>query len=159
MKFEIHITGEKNILEEFDNLKIKNITVCLMDKNNDVLREEYMSSFIIETKNYKKCKKFVNEIIAKLRSKIYRVKIEAPYKPFLVDHAVYIESHFLFDGINDQYPISINKKSGKILCTDRCYEKEYFAMFKVKWRDAEVELCLYDDYIREDFDWFALYHK
>ena len=44
--FEIHITGKKSIINEFNNLKIKNIIVELLKPDNSLLRIEYMSSFI-----------------------------------------------------------------------------------------------------------------
>ncbi len=156
MIFEIHITGEESILKEFNDLGIKNITIELLTPDRQVLRTEYMCSLVKHFDSYEQCKDFVDDLEVSLKSRIIRVKIECPYYPEYVERSVYIESHF--SKHLGKHALSRNKMSGKIIGTSRMYEKEQYNWFRMLFKeDAEVELCLYDDYIREDFDWFKLY--
>lgn len=154
--FEIHITGEQSILEELDNLNIKNITIELLKPNDEVLRTEYMSSFIHHAVDYDECFCYVNALLMNLKSKIIRVKIESPAYPEYLGQALYVESHFI--PTDKKYPISKNVRSQKLMATAREYNKTKFTDFINKWKDiADVEICLFDDFVREDFDWFELY--
>lgn len=156
--FEIHITGEKNILKELDSWGIKNITVELLKPNLNVLREEYMSSYII-TCNYDEIHGRVLTLLNALHSKIFRVKIECPPRRELFPLSIYMESHFTTN-INKVYPASRNKKSKKIMCTDREYNKNNYTKFMQKYKGiADVELCIFDSWKEEDLDWFNLYSK
>lgn len=158
MKFEVHITGEKDINEELDALSIKNIIVELLHPDLSVYRTEYMSSFVIDRWSYEDCKNYVDTIVSLLKSKIIRVKIECPFDIKYVERSLYIEAHFDHKFRHQLYPLSRNAKSGRIMGTSREYFKSDFEQFRDWWKDeGEVELCLYDDYIREDFDWFKLY--
>jgi hypothetical protein len=98
--------------------------------------------------------------------KIIRVKIECPFDVKLIERSLYIEAHFdhkynlTLPIPYYLYPLSRNAKSGRVMGTSREYDKSLFEEFRDWWKDeGEVELCLYDDYIREDFDWFKLYVK
>jgi hypothetical protein len=157
--FEIHITGARGINDEFDNLGIKNIVVDLLRPDKTILRTEYMCSMRKHFDSYESCKVFVDTLVEKLNSKVVRVKIESMFYPEYVDKSIYIESHWKTNEIS-KYPMSRNAKSNKILFTDRTYVKENYQLFITTYKnvkDVEIELCLYDDYIREDFDWFKLY--
>lgn len=153
--FEIHITGQHGINQELDQLGIKNIVVDLLSPNLELMRTEYMSSFVIKKESLLECKVEVFELLLKLKSKIIRVKIESPFYEHYLDTSLYLESHF--KPFNEAYPISRNAKSGKLLATDRTYEKAQYDDFRNKWVGEDVEMCLVDNFIEEDSDWFEKY--
>jgi len=155
--FEIHITGEKGINKEFDKLGIKNIEVELLTPESDVLRTEYMSSFVSKHEHYEECKRMVDNLLMKLKSRVIRVKIESPYYPQYEDMSLYMESHF--KPKSNLFPISRNAKSGKLMATTRTYNKNDYGMFLEMFGEdgEEVELCLFDTFVDEDKDWFVLY--
>ena len=155
--FEVHITGSKGINEELDKLGIKNIVIDLLKPNKDVLRTEYMSSFITKHANLIGCQFHVNSILDKLTSNIIRVKIESPYYEHYKKGSLYLESHF--PPFNEEYPISRNAKSNKLLATDRTYNKIEYRDFAEKWKHVELEMCLVDTFVNEDMDWFKLYES
>lgn len=155
--FEIHITGSSSINKEFDNLGIKNIIIDLLKPNKDHLRTEFMSSFISKHKDLDECKTYINSILAQLSSEIIRVKIESPFYEHYRDKALYVESHF--KPYNAEFPISRNAKSNKELATDRTHNSKEFDIFREKWKNEDVEMCLYDTFVEEDKDWFELYQK
>lgn len=153
--FEIHITGTKDIIPQLDRLGIKNIIIDLLKPNMKVLRTEFMSSFVSKHKNLLDCQRMVNSVIANLSCDIIRVKIECPYYEHYKDQSLYLESHF--KPFNKAYPIARNIKSFKEIATDRTYDKKDYDSFANKWKKAEVEMCLVDNFIEEDKDWFDLY--
>lgn len=153
--FEIHITGEKKINEELSALNIKNIIVDLLYPDLTLLRTEYMSSFIIKKESYNEVEEYIIKLLKQLTCEIIRVKVETPYYTEYLDKALYLESHF--KPFNDKYPISNNAKSNKLLATDRTYNKTDFDNFINKWKNEDVEMCIYDSYVTEDKDWFDLY--
>lgn len=161
--FEIHITGkEEKILEVLTKLELKSITIELLAPQGQIIRREYMSSIQKSFFNYKRCIEWVNDLVIELiknRCSIQRVKIESPYRINYAKKAIYIESHFY--PFNQQFPISRNFSSQKLLATDREYDKNNFYKFKEKYKKqkAEVELCLFDTFINEDKDWFDLYKQ
>jgi len=158
MKFEIHITGEKGINKELDGLGIKNIIVELLHPNMDLFRVEYMSSFIAEKPGFNECLEDVLKLRDSLKSKVIRTKIECPiYYQEYESISLYAESHFNF--FNTNYPLSRNQRSGRIMGTDREYDKTKYSYFTKKWENEELELCLFDSFIEEDADWFKLYTK
>lgn len=157
--FEIHITGNFPIIEELNRLYKKNITVALLTPTGEVHRIEYMSSFIQKYDTLGQAVDATHILVQHLKSaEIIRVKIESPYDEYYTPMCLYIESHFLFDGKYD-YPVSKNIASGKMMCTDRCYDKSQYGLVANKWmkEDKEVEMCVYDSFQLEDEDWFALY--
>lgn len=153
--FEIHITGEQGINEELSTMNIKNIIVELLYPNLTLFRTEYMSSFVKKFENFNQCKFYVQALLSQLKSKIIRVKIESPFYEEYVSNSLYVESHF--EPFNNIYPISKNKASGKLMATDREYNQSKYSNFISKWKNNDIELCLYDSYVNEDFDWFRLY--
>lgn len=155
--FEVHITGEKGINEELDALEIKNIIVELLNPDETLLRTEYMSSFIIKCENYQNCFEHVRLLKSQLKSKIIRTKIECPVYDDYIDQSIYVESHF--KPLDNIYPLSRNQKSGKLLGTDREYDKTKYSEFIEMWKHEDRELCLYDSFVEEDFDWFEKYKK
>ena len=42
------------------------------------------------------------------------------------------------------------------MATDREYNPKKYQEFIEKWIDKDVELCLYDSCVTEDFNWFEL---
>lgn len=77
-----------------------------------------------------------------------------PLKEFY-KYSLYMESHFL--PFNNKFPISQNYFSKKLMATDREYDSREYDNFIQKWNQEQCELCIYDSYISEDFDWFDLY--
>ena len=158
-KFEIHITGEKAIIDEFQSIGINTINVDLLDLDLQMIRTEYMSSFMKEFETYTDCKKYVDNLVKSLKSEVIRIKIESPVYKEYFEQSLYIESHFRPDTCNRKYPISRNQKSGNLMATDRTTIKIAYTDFIYKWKNEQVELCLFDSFIEEDKDWFDLYKK
>src|SRR5689334_14136900 len=94
--FEIHITGDKSILQAAKPLKT--IEVQLLRPDKSILRTEYMTSHMQHmASGYKGCKQYVDDIVGYLKEigvNIVRVKIESPYYEHYVAQSLYIESHF-----------------------------------------------------------------
>lgn len=155
--FEIHITGEEGINQEFADMGLKNIVVELLHPNRQLLRKEYMSSFVIKSTSIHECTSYVNKILKNLKSKVIRTKIECPVYEDYIEDSLYIESHFIPDPADEGYPLSRNQRSGKIMGTDREYNKENYQQFIRKWGNEDKELCMYDSFVEEDKDWFELY--
>lgn len=153
--FEIHITGDERIVQAANQRDIKNITIHLLKPNKEVLRTEFMTSFIVKKENYQECKEYVVELARELsqHSDIIRVKIESPIYDEYVKDSLYIESHF--EAKDDRFPMSRNIRKETILATDRAYDNYDEFIKNNKGRD--LELCLYDTFVQEDADWFSLY--
>ena len=65
--------------------------------------------------------------------------------------------HLPYGIVSGDYPISINKLSGKKIITDRTYNKEYYEGFINKWsgvESCEIEICIYDTNVKGDSKWF-----
>lgn len=132
--FEIHITGSENINDALSKLGIKNIVVELLDPDNNIIRMEHMSSFVEQHEDDMDCYKRVMDLCDKLRHEnveIYRYKIETPYYEEYVGRSLYMESHFKPN--NNKYPMSRNVLSGKLMGTDRTYNKNEYPTFMDKW--------------------------
>lgn len=157
--FEIHITGEEGINQEFEKMGLKNIVVELLYPNKDRLRTEYMSSFVLKSLSLAECKSYVNRILKVLETKVIRTKIECPVYEDYIEDSLYVEAHFIPDPSDEGYPLSRNQRSGKIMGTDREYDKERYAEFLRRWDNEDKELCMYDSFVEEDKDWFDLYEK
>ncbi len=155
--FEIHITGSYGINAELDKLGIKNIIIDLLKPNKEVLRTEYMSSYIIKAENFAKCWLEVLDVLCKLKSRLIRIKIESPYYSYYLDQSLYLESHF--KPFNTFYPISRNVRSNKELATDRTYNHAEYQAFIEKWKGEDIEMCLLDTWVDEDADWFKIYFQ
>ena len=153
--FEIHITGEETINAELDKLGIKNIVVDLLKPNGDLLRTEYMSSFVVKKSSFIVCLNHVTYLLTQLDSRIYRIKIESPFYRHYVDRSLYMEMHST--PTDNKLPISRNAKSKRLMATDRCYNKDKYQDFMEYYKNQEIELCLYDTFVDEDKDWFDLY--
>lgn len=155
--FEIHITGDPAIIDAAEELSIKTIVIDLLGPDQKRLRTEYMTSFIEKRDSYESCRNFVEEIVQKLKQKvdIIRVKIESPYYPHYEKQSLYIESHF--DALDNKLPMSQNVRKTNILATDREYDKLKYEEFRNKYQGVDVELCLYDSFVKEDKDWFDAY--
>lgn len=162
--FEIHITGNQAIL---DVDWIKTIAIDLLKPDGSLLRSEYMTSAVMKFENYQKCLEEVNKIVERLKliTNIVRVKIECPFYAHYEKQSLYIESHFDVK-TPTQYPTSKNQKKTKLLGTERVYNdpandqmQSLYLHFRLKWREAVNELCLYDSYVDEDSDWFSLWNN
>jgi hypothetical protein len=157
--FEIHITGDETIHQIFKNA-IKTIAVQLLRPDGTVLRTEHMTSHLVHAPSYESCKELVDGLVADLVAtgvRIVRTKIECPYYEEYLNHSCYIESHFVeSDGVF-RFPTSRNARKTELLATDREYDRSKFGAFRERYKDAVVELCLFDDFVDEDKDWFDLY--
>lgn len=157
--FEIHITGDSSELNAtLTDLGIKNIIVELLKPDNSVLRTEHMSSFV-RNMRYNEIHQFVLDLVTKLAKQhnIIRVKIESPPILELFPMSLYVESHFI--PRSNKYALSRNVKSGKLMGTDREYNKNEYQTFLDKWQNEDCELCVFDSFKEEDFDWLSLYNQ
>lgn len=156
--FEIHITGDKSILKNGNDLGIKTISIDLLQPDRNFHRTEYMTSHVHKCENFEICRKYVDDTVDKLRkakTNIIRVKIECPYYEHYVNDSIYIESHF--EDRNGRFPISKNQNKDFYLATDREYNRELYKNFTERYNGEIVELCLFDSFVEEDLDWFSLY--
>lgn len=156
--FEIHITAEKTILS-LRNLKT--ISLELFNPNGSAFKQEHMTSMI---KKYESAY-FAIEDTLKLSNTlkslgidVYRTKIECPPYPEYLDKAIYVESHFEVDDVKI-YPTSRNLNKLTLLGTKREYDKNKFENFLkiTELQKREAEICIYDDNINEDQEWFSYY--
>lgn len=152
--FEIHITGQENIIPILTENNIKNIIVELLNPKGETHRTEYMSSFIHKSM-YSNIHYYVLSIIDDLCLEPIRVKIECPPISNLFHMSLYMESHS--KGKSNVLPTSRNKLSGKYMTTKREYNKNNYNKFIEENKDTEVELCIFDSFKEEDLDWFDLY--
>ena len=54
-KFEIHITGESSIIGVLSILGVKTIVVDLLKPDGELLRTEYMSSYVRDYSDFDSC--------------------------------------------------------------------------------------------------------
>ncbi len=126
-----------------------------------------MTSQVHRCENYKECKSYVDDLVAKLQDsgvEIVRVKIECPGYLRYKDKSLYAEIHFEPTQQSALLPLSHNKDKDYCLCTAREYDP---AKYETLWQKAgdlperfehwTMELCLYDTNVNEDKDWFDLY--
>lgn len=155
--FEIHITGDDDIHRLARYYGIKTIEVELLKPNGRVLRTEHMTSYVAEYNNLWDCAHSIAEL-KKWLGNVKRIKVECPatlaYQKYEED-SLYLEAHFNMMGIVAIYPASRNKKKTEIIGTDRVFGRKNYPAFKEKWKDQQLELCLYDTFIKEDQDWFS----
>lgn len=150
--FEIHLTGNRSIIERCKPLQLKTIMVDLFDRNKQYMRTEYMTSIAKKFENYAVCKSYVDVLVDYLQdSEICRVKIECPYYDHYVNQSIYIETHFKSDDAS--LPLSRNKNKDYFLATDREYAQQNYSKFRDKYYGKELELCLFDSFPEEDKDW------
>lgn len=154
--FEIHITGDQNILKAKN---LKTITIDLLKPDQSFLRSEYMTSQVIYSENFEKICSIVTDLCLELEkiTQIQRVKIECPYYQQFLSQALYIESHFVTK--QGDFPISRNQKKVELLGTEREYDSAKFADFRKKWSGQIIELCVLDTNPEEDADWFDYWKK
>lgn len=158
--FEVHITGDKSIIEKAAELGLKTISVHLLRPDRTHFRTEHMTSHIMRCKSYIDCKRDVDSYVKVLESRgvsIIRVKIESPYYEHYRTQSLYMESHFEAEGT--RYPISQNARKATFLATDREYNLSRYNKFREKYKGKELELALYDTDVNEDKDWFDLYEN
>lgn len=156
--FEIHITGDKQILAAGEKLGVKTIAVDLVKPDRSYFRTEYMTSIVYKCENYKACLWYVDQLLYSLRYmgvKVCRAKIECPWYDHYVGQSLYLESHF--DATDNTFPLSRNQRKTTFLATDRTYDHTAYKAFMERWKDAVKELCLFDSNVAEDADWFNLY--
>lgn len=167
--FEIHITADKSIHETARQIGFKTISVDLLAPDLSLLRTEHMTSHVQKFESYIECCQFVIKSSEKLHeagSKLVRIKIECPsYVHTLEETSIYIESHWHTAMHTPSFPkdikhpISRSQHKPNLLSTARTYDKSKYAEWKNKsWGTKQiVELCLFDSFVEEDFDWFKLY--
>ena len=154
--FEVHITGDQNILQ-VPNLKT--IAINLLKPDQSFLRTEYMTSQVLYASNFDHICRQVTNICLELEklTLIQRIKIECPFYQQFAEQALYIESHFLTE--QGDFPISRNQNKTVLLGTDREYNSAKFDDFRRKWSGKTIELCVLDTYPEEDADWFEFWQK
>jgi hypothetical protein len=161
--FEVHITGDNSIHDIGQILCQKTIGIDLLRADKSVLREEHMTSLIYkyeQPNSYDICLRLVGQLAAiYVKNGVYvqRIKIECPYYQHYVDQSLYMESHFESDDF--ELPTSRNQRKTTFLATDRTYDKSEYQEFAEKYKGKELELCLYDTFVKEDKDWFDEYSK
>lgn len=160
MKHEVHITGSHDIIDVAKQFKIKTISVDLLKPDYSLLRTEYMTSFHHKCTSFEECKKYVDDLTAEFiiqSVSVARLKIESPPYDHYFDRAKYVEAHF--PAVNNIFPISANqKRPTEYLATDRRYNKSIFRGFADYYKKSQVELCLQDTNVKEDWDWMTLYN-
>jgi hypothetical protein len=164
--FEIHMTGNESIHEMAKKFSHKTIGVELVKPDLSPYRIEHMTSIRKQYHNYYDCHKEVMEW--KDYYQPIRTKIECQPDPNLIKQSIYIESHFDYDPVKQHhipslcFPLSKNIKKKTYLGTDRVYKQEEYLEFYLRWiqhKPIEIELCLYDNNVNEDKDWFDLYYN
>lgn len=159
--FEVHITGDKSIHEVAKSFDHKTIAIDLLNPDKSVLREEHMTSIVYKytsANSYDMCKRLVLQtaaIYAKMGVNVMRVKIESPPYEHYVKQSLYMESHFVSDEFF--HPTSRNQRKTHFLATDRTYHQAEYDSFAKRHTGADLELCLYDNFVEEDRDWFDAY--
>lgn len=158
--FEIHITGSKDILNFCRDNYLKSLELDLLDKNLKVIKTEYMTSIVRKYQNFPLCKEATLNLAEKIKMagiRVDRIKIESPLVSSYVPHALYIETHF-YERAPFKYPASRNITKSHAILTDREYNNRLFEKFMDKHYEVdenrEFELCLYDDNMKEDKEWF-----
>lgn len=164
MLFEVHITGDKKILETAKKLNIKTIVIDLVKPDKSYFRTEYMTSHTCRFNTYGECKNWVDNVVNQLVAAgvhILRVKIECPFYPQYIDQSLYFEVHY--DAVNNVYPLSRNQGKDAFLCTAREYDRGKYDLLRQRHvkqvPEMVMELCLYDTNVEEDKDWFDLYEN
>lgn len=162
MIFEIHITGSINIREVCKTLGVKTISVELLKPNGGTLYIEDMTSFIFkgsEIDMYERVLLLVGDL-SRNNVSISRIKVETPYVgcEHLVPKSKYMETHFQC-GERSRFtlPTSRNTKKTTFLATDRTYDQSNYFEFYKKYKNNELELCIFDSNIEQDREWFELY--
>lgn len=168
MIFEIHITGSMNIHEVCKTLGVKTIAVELLKPNGKTLYVEDMTSFIFrgsEIDMYERVLLLVSDL-SRNNVSISRIKVETPYVgcEHLASKSKYMETHFKcgeLDGPDEQFvlPTSRNIKKTTFLATDRTYDQSNYFEFYQKYKNDELELCIFDSNVEQDREWFELYAK
>jgi len=160
-KFEIHITGDSNIIGALQKRNLKSLHAEMRNPHDITIGVEYMSSFVKEFKDYEACKLWVTSFVNILKDwdniNIIRTKIECPYSyKHYRDQSIYAEAHFPKTRLTQHFPFVYNVNSDKYVCTDRVHNKSDYNEFSNIWigfLGAEVELCLFDDNIAHDEVW------
>ncbi len=154
--FEIHITGDEKIHEVAKELGLKTIQVQLLRPDKSLIRTEHMTSIVKKFDYFEKAYQWTINTVIKLaeQCKIYRVKIESPPYPHYYYIALYAEVHFKNDSFNT--PTSKNPTKDYYLGTERVPIGKINEL-KAKYPNEDLEICLMDNNIYEDVDWFNSY--
>lgn len=168
MIFEIHITGSLNIHNVCKTLGVKTIAVELLKPDGSILYIEDMTSFIFkgsEVDMYERVLSLVGDL-SRNRVVIDRIKVETPYVGYehLIPKSKYMETHFKCGEriVEDELfilPTSRNIEKTSYLATDRVYDSSKYQDFYEKYKDNELELCIFDSNVNQDKEWFDLYTK
>jgi hypothetical protein len=162
--FEIHITGDKSILDHGKKLSLKTISIDLVRPDKSYYRTKHMTSHVHSCETYYDCKRYVDKIVEQLKNygvEIKRIKIECPFYKHYEGMSLYLEVHE--ESESGEYPLSINQGKNYYLSTEREYDKykyrDLLAKHSKSEEDKTIELCLHDTNIEEDKDWFDLYKR
>ncbi len=156
--FEVHITGDHNIHDAAKILGLKTITIDLLRPDGSLLRTEHMTSVVRKFPTIGDAIQMIGTWKHALKTygvRIIRTKLEVPPLEKYEAQSLYMESHFETDDFI--YPTSQNRRSKKLLATDRVLDKSLYTWFKTRHKDHELELCVHDSFMDEDIDWFSQY--
>lgn len=163
--FEFHIYINDKVADKFfhvcNTFDIKKLEIMSLDKDNNGIKVEYMTSFVRKLKNYREAFLLVNamdEYLGKLGCLSYRKKIESPYYEHYVNLSLYLETHF--ESSNFELPTSKNVLKNKLIATDRELNKDRYSDFLSLHQSLgrEIEMCLYDTNMTSDKEWFDAYN-
>lgn len=170
MVFEIHITGNKRILEVGKLLGVKTISIDLLRPDFSVLTTEYMTSIEYKCCDFKEAYAYTTELNRQFWVNfvdVQRVKIECPPYEEYFPKSLYLETHYYDGGQNPESPLSINQNRYKLglpieeslLSTERTYDKSKYKEFmKNKTGNHQIfEIALLDTNVGLDSKWFSLY--
>jgi hypothetical protein len=156
--YQICITGSENIIEALKSVQQKGISINLVTPEMKSIRTEYISSIISNFETYGECKLWTDSFIDNLSSMdvdIIRVKINAQYKKSDEDKSLYLE--VCFPPRNEDLPMLYNSDLALMFAVDRVYDKSIYDYFTKKYADYDMEMCLYDSFVENDYDWFSYY--
>lgn len=162
--FEIHITGDSEIINFLKEYKLPYLEISLLNKDIKNIGFDCMSAIKYEADNFVKAEEYGRMLYHSISNhaniKLSRLKIEtAPLEKY-INNALYIERHWevkLTDTDIVKYPLSFIKNKTKYIATEREYNKNKFIDFARK--NSKTELCLLDTNINHDKKWFDIWNK
>lgn len=154
--YELHITDTEENIQRVSDI-VKTIAVRLITPDLLPIRTEHMTSQCY--KDFIELVRFMSYYCKNVNMHPTRIKIETYYSNgnlIRFNDTLYLESHWYSDDLI--YPTSwALHKPGKLLATDRTYDKSEYEEFAARYKREQLELCLYDTFVEQDKDWMELY--
>lgn len=155
-KFEIHLTGDVDIIRYLKEIGKDYLQIDMLDKELNVIGTDYMSAIKKEFSDYDEARQYASMMYHVMVNhgnlKLFRLKIESPPIEKYMNKAVYIERHWEVKKNNNEYPLSFIVNKDKYVATERCYDKKFFNEFSEKY--DKTEICLLDTNVNHDLYWF-----